>query len=198
MFLPTDIPFCTTDWIIYNGPPLCQIYILNLGLSTGKFQILQLVLLVLFGVVDEPLTFCTMAHFWVCVFFNDSVKFWYSQRCVVTTHLWYCGEEFLVSFLVLVFLYITQILPVIFPLYIFFIWNNVFLYQVHCNIIFHRRSFDSFLLKPWMEKLWVRIVSLGVCSTKFLSHSIYIIAGILLHHRATNQVWLKCYTLSAK
>ena len=31
MFLPTDILFWATDWIIQDGPPLYQISILNLG-----------------------------------------------------------------------------------------------------------------------------------------------------------------------
>ena len=52
IFLLMNILFWTMDWIIYNGPPLYHIYILNLGLSAGWFQAMHLVLLVAFGAVD--------------------------------------------------------------------------------------------------------------------------------------------------
>ena len=38
-----------------------------------------------------------------------------------------------------VFLYITQILPIIFPMTQFSFWNN-FLYYVLCTVMFHRRN----------------------------------------------------------
>ena len=37
VFPPAYILFLTMDWIIQNGPPLYQIYILNLGDSAGEF-----------------------------------------------------------------------------------------------------------------------------------------------------------------
>ena len=61
--LYTHILFWTTNWIIYDGPHLCKIYILNLGFTAGMFQALQLVLRVAFGTVDEPLESCRNAHF---------------------------------------------------------------------------------------------------------------------------------------
>ena len=61
MFLPTDC-------IIYNGPLLYQIYVLNLRKSTGEFRALQSVLLMAFVTVNEPLASCMMVHFWVCFF----------------------------------------------------------------------------------------------------------------------------------
>ena len=60
--------FLTTDWIIQNGPPLYQIYKLNFGYSAREFQALQLLLLVAFGGVDEPLASCMVVLFWDFVF----------------------------------------------------------------------------------------------------------------------------------
>ena len=74
MFPPTDIFFWTTDWKTQNGPPLYQIFILCVGYSAGGIQALQLVLLVVFGAVDEPLAFCMTVHFGYFFFKNNS---WY-------------------------------------------------------------------------------------------------------------------------
>ena len=66
MFPSTDITFLTSDWIIQTGPPLCKIYILNLGELASEFQALQLVLAC--RAVDEPLSLCMVVHFRVFVF----------------------------------------------------------------------------------------------------------------------------------
>ena len=65
---PTDILFWTTDLIIQNGPPLYQIFTLSLGYSAGEIQALQLVLLLAFWAVDEPLIICMTVHFRAFVF----------------------------------------------------------------------------------------------------------------------------------
>ena len=57
MFVPTHILYWTKVWIIYHGPHSYHIYILNLSLSAGEFEALQLVFPVAFWAVDEPLTF---------------------------------------------------------------------------------------------------------------------------------------------
>ena len=78
---------------------------------------------------------CTMVHFWARVFLNDN---W---RVILVQWI-----GFFYRFLVLVCLYITQVLPVIFPLHNFTLKNNMFLYQVLCNAKFHSRSLDTFFI----------------------------------------------------
>ena len=60
--LRTFVFFLIMDRIIPNGSSLYQIYLLNLIYSAGAFQALQLVLLVAFGAMDEPLASCMMVH----------------------------------------------------------------------------------------------------------------------------------------
>ena len=70
-----------TDWlpgqkIVTDGSDniQCSSFISDLHTeSAGEFQALQLVLLVAFGTVDEPLAFCMIVHLWVCVFFHMTV-----------------------------------------------------------------------------------------------------------------------------
>ena len=59
-------------------------------------------------------------------------------------------ERIVLHFFVFVCLYITQVLPLSFPLSIFLLWNN-FLYQVLCTTILYKHSLDSFLLKVSTE-----------------------------------------------
>ena len=58
------------------------------------------------------------------------------------------NESFIYQLLVLVCLYITQVLPVIFPLSIFYYQISYFLYvYVLFTTTFHRNSLDPFLLR---------------------------------------------------
>ena len=57
---PLDIPF--EYWIVPSDPFMSCLDSL-LGCSTGEFQALQLIVLAVFGAVDEPLASCMLFHF---------------------------------------------------------------------------------------------------------------------------------------
>ena len=52
-----------TDWTRFVGPLLHHIYTLDSGESAGVFETEQLIILVVFGAVDEPLASCVMVQF---------------------------------------------------------------------------------------------------------------------------------------
>ena len=63
MFLSMEFLFGKMDWTNNHTTPLYQIYILNKGQSSGVFQAQQLILLGVFGDVDEVLVWM-MVQFW--------------------------------------------------------------------------------------------------------------------------------------
>ena len=127
----------TTDWIIQNRPHLHQIYILNLGLTAGELQALQLILLLALGAVDEPLD-------------SPLSVFGFQKWQLVCTF----GTVERIIFMILllsisclsVILHSPRVAFYFFPFYIL-LWNNFLLYKVLCTTIFHRHSLDSFLLE---------------------------------------------------
>ena len=122
-------------------------------LSENSTLALQLVFLSAFRVVDEPLAFCMMVKF-------GSVFLKWQSVCNFGI------VEIFYQFLVLVCLYITQVLHVIFHLHIFSLCNNFILHKVLGTIIVHWRRPDSFWLaqlKAWaiMSYFWPR--SMLIC-----------------------------------